>query len=54
MRVVCGYLIVCVFIDDDNKLGSWKKKKKKKTLKKIEFQNETVKYKIVFVIERNS
>ena len=31
-----------------------KKKKKKKTLKKIEFQNETVKYKIVFVIERNS
>ena len=29
-------------------------KKKKKTLKKIEFQNETVKYKIVFLIERNS
>ena len=47
MRVVCGYLIVLVFIDDDNKLGG-------KKLKEKEFQNETVKYKIVFVIERNS
>ena len=28
--------------------------KKKKKLKKMEFQKETVKYKIVFVIERNS
>ena len=29
MGVVCGYLIVLVFIygtDDDNKLGSWRKK----------------------------
>ena len=31
-----------------------KKKKKKKLKKKKEFQNETVKYKIVFVTERNS
>ena len=31
-----------------------KKQKKKKKLKKMEFQKETVKYKIVFVIERNS
>ena len=35
MGVACGYLIVLVFIygtDDDNKLGSWRKK----NLKKIE------------------
>ena len=54
MGVVCGYLIVLVFIygtDDDNKLGSWRKKKLKKDRS---FQNETIKYEIVFVIERNS